>query len=76
MTYYDYTIVIHIFKNPVHARIKHIDICHHFIRELVENKYVVIENIVTDKQLADILTKALDVLRFISLRKALGICTL
>ena len=40
--YCDNTIVIHIFKNLVHARIMHIDICHHFIRELIENKSVVI----------------------------------
>ena len=52
----------------------HIDICHHFIRELVENKSVVIEHVATDMQLADIFTKALDASRFISLRKALGIC--
>ena len=29
MIYCDNTIVIHIFKNLVHARIMHIDICHY-----------------------------------------------
>ena len=52
----------------------HIDICHHFIRELIENKSFVIEHVATDMQLVDIFTKALDTSRFISLRKALEIC--
>ena len=72
--YCDNTIVIHIFKNLVHARIMHIDICHHFIRELIENKSFVIKHVATDMQLADIFAKALDASSFISLRKALGIC--
>ena len=74
MIYCDNTIVIHIFKNLFHARIMHIDICHHIIRELIENKSVVIEHVATDMQLVDIFTKPLDALRFISLREALGIC--
>ena len=73
--YCDNTSAINISKNPVqHSRTKHIDIRHHFIRELVENKSVVIEHVATNMQLADIFTKALDASRFISLRKALGIC--
>ena len=75
IVYCDNTSAINISKNPVqHSRTKHIDIRHHFIRELVENKSVVIEHVATDMQLADIFTKALDASRFISLRKALGIC--
>ena len=75
IVYCDNTSAINISKNPVqHSRTKHIDIIHHFIRELVENKSVVIEHVATDMQLADIFTKTLDASRFISLRKALGIC--
>ena len=75
IVYCDNTSAINISKNPVqHSRTKHIDIRHHFIRELVENKSVVIEHVATDMQLADIFTRALDASRFISLRKALGIC--
>ena len=75
IVYCDNTSVINISKNLVqHSRTKHIDIKHHFIRKLVENKYVVIEHIATDMQLADIFTKALDASRFVSLKKALGIC--
>ena len=74
--YCDNTSAINIFKNPVqHSRTKTIDIRQHFIRELVENKTVVIEHVITEKQLVDIFIKTLDSTRFVSLRKALGICT-
>ena len=39
-------------KNPVqYSRTKHIDIRHHFIRELVEKKIVVTEHVTTNKQM-------------------------
>ena len=73
--YCDNTSAINISKNPIqHSKTKHIDIHHHFIRELVENKIIVIEHVATEKQLTDIFTKALDTSRFDSLRKSLGIC--
>ncbi|KAI5437867.1 hypothetical protein KIW84_023835 [Lathyrus oleraceus] len=53
---------------------KHIDIRHHFIRELVEEKIIALEHVTTEKQLADIFTKALDVNQFECLRGKLGIC--
>ena len=72
--YCDNTSAINISKNLVqHSKTKHIDIRHHFIRELVENKFVVIKHVATDMQLVDIFTKALDASRFIFLRKALRI---
>ena len=75
--YCDNTSAINISKNPVqHSRTKHIDIRHHFIRELVEIKTVVIEHVTTEKKLADIFIKTLDSTRFVSLRKALEICTM
>ena len=42
----------------------------------MENKIVVVKHITTEKQLADIFTKALNVSRFISLRNALEIYTM
>ena len=56
---------INISKNPIqHNRTKHIDICHHFIRELVEEKIVALEHVATELQMADIFTKALDANKF------------
>ena len=47
-------------KNPIqHARTKHIDIRHHFIHKMVENKEVEIVYCGTDDMVADILTKGL-----------------
>ena len=73
--YCDNSSAIDISKNPVqHSRTKHIDIKHHFIRDLVEKNLVHIEYIATENQLADIFTKALDFERFSTLRKSLGMC--
>ncbi|WJX83726.1 hypothetical protein P8452_66368 [Trifolium repens] len=66
---------INISKNPVqHSKTKHIDIRHHFIRDLVENKIVTLEHVGTKEQVADIFTKALDAVQFEKLRGKLGIC--
>jgi hypothetical protein len=66
---------INISKNPVqHKKTKHIDIRHHFIRDLVENKVVTLEHVSTKEQVADIFTKALDDVQFEKLRSKLGIC--
>lgn len=42
-----------------HARTKHIDIRHHFIRQLVSEKIVRIGYVPTDEMIADVLTKSL-----------------
>ncbi|BFG37724.1 hypothetical protein CerSpe_239980 [Prunus speciosa] len=77
VSYCDNMSAINISKNPVqHSRTKHIDIRHHFIRELVEENVLSLEFITTEKQLADIFTKPLDNLRFETLRQSLGICAL
>ncbi|CAJ2665853.1 unnamed protein product [Trifolium pratense] len=73
--YCDNLSAINISKNPIqHSRTKHIDIRHHFIRELVEEKIVTLEHIASEEQLADIFTKALDASQFENLRGKLGIC--
>jgi hypothetical protein len=73
----DNTSAINISKNPVqHSRIKHIDIRHHFLHDLVESEVVSISFILTENQLVDILTKPLDGSRFESLRKAIGVCAM
>ena len=73
--YYDNLSTINISKNPIqHSRTKHIDIRHHFIRDLVEEKVIKLEHAATELQLADIFTKALDASQFENLRGKLGIC--
>ncbi|GAA0163418.1 hypothetical protein LIER_19292 [Lithospermum erythrorhizon] len=73
--YRDNMSAISISKNPVqHSWTKHIDIRPHFIRDLVEERVVKLEHVSSDKQLADILTKGLDVNQFEYLRTALGLC--
>ncbi|CAM8894044.1 unnamed protein product [Rhodiola kirilowii] len=75
--YCDNMSAINISKNPVqHSRTKHIDIRHHFIRELVEKKIITLTHVSTEKQLADIFTKALDNLQFETLRSSLGLCVI
>ncbi|GJX66447.1 hypothetical protein Tco_0300790 [Tanacetum coccineum] len=50
-----------IFKNPVfHSKTKHIEIRHHFIRDCNDKKLIQMVKIHTDKNVADLLTKAFD----------------
>jgi transposase InsO family protein len=58
--YCDNQAAIAISKNDVnHSRTKHIDIRHHYIREAIQNHELDIKWIESEKQLADINTKAL-----------------
>nr|GEV20088.1 zinc finger, CCHC-type [Tanacetum cinerariifolium] len=61
-------------RNPVfHGRSKHIDIRYHFIRECIENGHINMEHISGELQRADILTKALPRLKFVTMRQMLGV---
>lgn len=72
--YIDNRSAIDLAKNPVfHGRSKHIDIRYHFIRECVERGEIVIKHVVTDGQRADIMTKALNTVKFENMRKLLGV---
>ncbi|GAA0169709.1 hypothetical protein LIER_24129 [Lithospermum erythrorhizon] len=65
--------VISISKNPVrHSRTKYIDIRHHLIRDLIEDKIIKLEHVSTEKQVADIFTNGLDVFKY--LRTTLRLC--
>src|SRR5579859_3800899 len=60
-------------KNPeYHARTKHIDIQHHFVRECVENGSIILQYVPTNEMAADAMTKGLtrDLLRY--LRSLMG----
>ncbi|GJS49919.1 putative ribonuclease H-like domain-containing protein [Tanacetum coccineum] len=63
--YIDNNSTICIVKNLVfHSKTKHIEIRHHFIRDSNEKKLIQMIKIHTDKNVADLLTKAFDVSRF------------
>ena len=54
--------IIKLTNNPVnHSRTKHIDIWHHFLRDHKAKGDIAIHHVSTEKQLADIFTKLLDV---------------
>ena len=56
-----------------HARTKHIDVRHHFIRDHQQKGDNCIESVGANDQLADIFTKTLDQKRFCKLRNELNI---
>jgi hypothetical protein len=61
-------------NNPVqHARTKHIDIRHHFLRDHEAKGDIALRHVSTERQLADIFTKPLDEQRFCALRSELNI---
>ena len=75
--YCDNTGAINISKNLAqHSRTKHIEIRHHFIRELVENDTLTLEFIHTDDQKADLFTKPLDSKQFEFLRLNIGVISM
>ena len=75
VVYCDNTSTIRISENPVQDfKTKPIEICYHFIRELVEEKVVSLSYVSTESQLADILTKSVDSATFHNLIKSLGVC--
>ena len=60
-------------NNPVqHARTKHIDVCHHFIKDHQQKGDICIESVGTEDH-GDIFTKPLDEIRFCKLRNELNI---
>jgi len=71
--FYGNTSAINIVKNPSqHKRTKHIDIRHHFLRDNVEKGLISRNFCATDKQIADIFTKAMTREQFERNRLELG----
>ncbi|WVZ93801.1 hypothetical protein U9M48_039756 [Paspalum notatum var. saurae] len=65
----DSTSAISVAKNPVlHSRTKHIDVRFHFLRDHYEKGDIDLVHVVTQNQLADIITKPLEFSAFVRLR--------
>ena len=61
-------------KNPeFHKRAKHIDIRYHFVREKVEDSQVVLQYCSKKDMKANLMTKPITAVQFVSLRDKLGI---
>ncbi|GJY35758.1 hypothetical protein Tco_0421136 [Tanacetum coccineum] len=72
--YIDNKSTICIVKNPVfHSKINHIEIRHYFIRDSNEKKLIQMIKIHTDKNVADLLTKAFDVIEQVAARSGMGL---
>jgi hypothetical protein len=56
-----------------HARTKHINVKHHFIREAIENESVVFKWVATEDNIADVTTKALPLVKHEPLVAKLGL---
>ena len=75
--YCDNMSVINLSKNTTqHARTKHIDIRHHFLKDNTSKEVVTLDYINSENQIADILTKPLNESIFTKLRRELGVCTI
>ena len=72
--FFDNMSTIAMTKNPVfHSRSKHIEIRHHYIRELLDKKEIELQFCKTGEQLADIFTKPISTNRFIEFRRQLRV---
>ena len=61
-------------KNPMfHDKLKHIEIKYRYIKDMVRRGAVKIQYVVTDKQIADVLTKPLGKVKFEYSREKLGV---
>ena len=62
-------------KNPVsHARAKHIDVRHHFVRDAIQNNTIWVQYIPTEDMTADSLTKALGREKHWKCTTRMGLC--
>lgn len=73
--YCDNSSTIKLSKNSVmHGRSKHIDVRFHFLRELVQDGTIKLVHCGTKEQIADLMTKPLQLDAFLKLRNRLGVC--
>lgn len=64
-------------ENPVfHNRTKHIDVRHHFVREILDAGCLTISHVATEDMAADVLTKALGGPKLKKCLEWLGLCAI
>ena len=59
-----------------YSRVKHIHIRHHFLKDNVENKNIIVKHVNTHEQIADIMTKPLPREQHEKMRLELGMIKL
>lgn len=60
--------------NPAHhAKVKHVEIDHHFVREKVVDGELQVNFVPSESQVADVLTKSLTPKQFVPFRSALRV---
>ena len=61
-------------ENPVfHDKSKHIEIKYHYIRDMLQRGAVKLQYVAMDEQIADVLTKPLDRVKFEYFKEKLGV---
>jgi hypothetical protein len=60
-------------NHAYHSKTNHIDVQYHFVRDMVEGKKVLLENVDTLKNVADSLTKSVNTEKFSWCRVTMGI---
>jgi len=64
-------------KNPAyHSKTKHIDIQYHFVRDIIEDKKVLLVKVDTLKNIADALTKSMSYEKFSWCRETMDVAGL
>jgi hypothetical protein len=63
-------------NHAYHSKTKHIDVQYHFVRDMVESNKVLLEKIDTLENIANSLTKSMNVMKFSWCREAVGIVAL
>ncbi|GJV35442.1 retrovirus-related pol polyprotein from transposon TNT 1-94 [Tanacetum coccineum] len=72
----DNILAVMLARNPIlHGRTKHMEIKHHYIRELIAKGEARLESCRTDEQVADLLTKALPQVKHDDFKAHLGVLT-
>ena len=72
--HYDNQSCVKLSENPVfHDKSKHIEIKHHYIRDMVQRGAVKLQYVATEEQIADVLTKPLARVKFEYFREILGV---